>query len=314
MTTRYYSLQGTSGVGKGTRTLQLIMYLIDKGFDHKIGTLNLNGNQITLGLYFKDFDTLFIGKVSRGIAPFKLKSWTSGDAFTGNTIRYYPYNDKYDIQGSNFINVLLNSLDTSMVCEGYPGTCPDPVNIGNTIGHDNVWCIYFEYPKENIISSVQERCYSRTGKRPKAVSSASSQNKCNSAYEASLAANEHAFKFPYNAPVNIFGTTFLESKKPELIDDFLKYCESHDWKRHVEMSNKEEYDFKLTALYDKFQNLNKEDLVDLTNKFDYSMLDSLRLILKPNTLKVSDSTEWIENTKLTDAEFNGYYVGVTLLK
>lgn len=268
MSNFHISIQGTSGTGKGTRTMQLIQYLMTKYSYNRIivdcqseGTKEVNVGEpgkanIILGLYFPDINMLFTGVCNKGNSTAKnLVSWTSGDRFTGNNTVFYPISKTYQIAGTEFLKRVILNSGYNTIAEGYPGTCPDPILLSETLGKDNVYVLLLKYPSKKVdgidgLECLRDRCYSRTGKKPKGHGSMGSEGTAISIYNKSSELGLPSWSYPYDCPVTVLGEIFFRDilKVKESYDDFLSWSSNNNFVRSVDCGF-EDYNNKVMPLY-----------------------------------------------------------------
>lgn len=251
----YFTLEGTSGTGKGTRTLQLMMFLESLGYQAEVVKIELPMTKAIYNLagrYYRDLNLLFIGKFLKSNTPAGLYNWSSIDCLCSNNTRFEPLDESLPkILFSDMITPIIRYSNCNIIVEGYPSLTPDIRTL-----HPYFSSLYTKYLYYDNMDQLLERCYGRSGRMCKGHASWSTQGKSKSiqqqldkflAEHPELTNKYHNDVCSFNDPVENFGIDVLQRLKPELVDQFKQFCSQSSFLRHH--SEKEKNHNQLEPFY-----------------------------------------------------------------
>lgn len=244
----YVSLQGTSASGKGTRTLQFIQYLCHNGFNFRRVFFGNDKYKYCLGIEFPELNLLFIGSVVKSRGGPRLFSWSSGDRLTTNNSKYFKFNETVELQGSSILPLIIKYSGRTVIVEGYPGTCPEPSVIAKALGPDAVKIFSLRYDSQE---QLIERCYGRTGSRPKGKAAFNAQRGAARSIRLAKELGVEYEEYSHTVPVTQFGEFLIRTViGPDKVnyDDFVQWSKENSYLRHVEDS--ENYQSKMEPFYE----------------------------------------------------------------
>ncbi|HEG8092128.1 TPA: hypothetical protein SFZ51_001766 [Campylobacter jejuni] len=302
MSRNAYILNGTSGVGKGTRVLQLMMFLENYlALQPKLLVMTGSKDRI-IGRHYPDLDFTVAGKFTFNRINKKV-SWSGWNSIAHNNNVY----DKLEILGQemnvlvpDLVRYLLRNWGSHWTIEGYPKVTPTAYSLWGSF--DKIYDTYYVY--DDVATEAAERCRIRTGVTSSSKANVDGQgmalrNVFTQVDRAKMikdidTSNYFREKLSANSPLHSWGNIFLDSVgMSELIPMFEKFCEENQYHRRHDMDN-------VLDLNDKYKNQSELDRIVV----DYR--DTVKDGLIFRTKQGSETATWrvVRDGKLETANIN----------
>lgn len=247
MSRNVYILNGTSGVGKGTRVLQFMMFLENHlSLKPKLLVMNVEKERV-IGRHYPDLDFTVVGKFCLNRVTKKI-NWSGWDSIAHNNSIYC----RLDIFGQD-MNVLYPDLVRNFLrgwgglwtIEGYPKVAPTAYSLWDSF--DKIYDTYYLY--NDIANEVEERCRTRTGSGQSLKASVDMQGliikniftQVDRARERNRDMNLSGYfreKLSASSPLYSWGNIFLDSLGMSGLKPlFEKFCEENQYHRRYDTGN-----------------------------------------------------------------------------
>lgn len=248
MSRNVYILNGTSGVGKGTRVLQLMMFL-ENYLALQPKLLVMTGSkEWVIGRHYPDLDFTVAGKFTFNRINKKV-SWSGWDSIAHNNNVY----DKLEILGQemnvlvpDLIRHLIKTWGSHWVVEGYPELAPTSASMWDYF--DNLYEQFYIY--KNLEQDLVQRCRERTGNMESSFSAALSRqgsvislttqvDRLNWALNGSLDVSKyHKYLLNHDSSLAEFGLLVLDSLgMSELKPMYEQFCIDTPYLRKYNLDN-----------------------------------------------------------------------------
>ena len=248
-----FGMNGTSATGKGTRLFQLVKYLFFKQ-DLKYVFVNNNSKfGATIAGYYSENLNLFIHSLLVRSNKSAMLSMSSYDRYQALV-----FGEK-DMDTGGLFKLLNKEFGIkNLALEGYP-CYPDIYRLKEWFPETEfdlgAYIQYYVYPKDGF-ELLQERVVGRSGSRIKGTCWSGNTSTVTYANRLKEWVDEgnrgQSIICNFDDRTSIFGEMLLNQIKPELVPDFLKFCEENPVLRHVDEPEKsaepfaEMYDYQIT--------------------------------------------------------------------
>ncbi|RTJ78341.1 hypothetical protein [Campylobacter jejuni] len=244
-----YVLSGASGVGKGTRVVQFMMFLEDYlGLRPKLLIMNRDKKSETIGRHYPDLNFTVIGRFMNNRANGKI-SWSGWDCVCHNNSGYEMLNvlgTEINVLSADLVRHLIKTWGSHWVVEGYPELAPTSASMWDYF--DNLYEQFYIY--KNLEQDLVQRCRERTGNMESSFSAALSRqssvislttqvDRLNWALNGSLDISKyHKYLLNHDSSLAEFGLLVLDSLgMSELKPMYEQFCIDTPYLRQYNLDN-----------------------------------------------------------------------------